>query len=310
MGWLSDYDVRIANLRTFHGSIMSTKTRIPLAIAIVTAALSAQSASRAEEPNQLRKALTFHASFDESADADKANGDAKVYTSETLKREKVRTGLPTDAVALAAGGRFGKCLSFSKKTPQLVFYRGADNIAYDKQSMNGAVSLWMELDPATELPAGYVDPLQITDKKWNDASLFLDFTQKNPRSFRLGVYSDFKFWNPTNRKFAEIPAEELPLVSLSKAPFQRKRWTHVAFTLSNFNSSKPGEAVLYIDGRQAGVLKGKQRFTWNPQDVVVMIGIYYVGRMDDLAIFDRTLTPAQIKEIGALPNGVRGLYEK
>ena len=68
-----------------------------------------------DEP-YLAEALLFHASFDDSADADLAKGDARIYTAKSLKRENMQAGLHTDAVSLdGKQGRFGGALSFTKK---------------------------------------------------------------------------------------------------------------------------------------------------------------------------------------------------
>src|SRR5688572_15688861 len=66
----------------------------------------------------LRAALTFHAAFDRTADADFARGDPRIHTAaERARRDTAATGLPTDdLVRLAPGeGRFGGALEFRKK---------------------------------------------------------------------------------------------------------------------------------------------------------------------------------------------------
>ena len=94
-------------------------------------------------------------------------------------------------------GRYGGSMRFvDPKAKAVVLYKGENNVAYASDGWSGSVSIWLQLDPAKDLAPGYSDPIQITDKKWNDASLFLDFTKDNPRDFRLGVFSDLAFWNP------------------------------------------------------------------------------------------------------------------
>jgi hypothetical protein len=153
----------------------------------------------------------------------------------------------------------------------------------------------MRLNPAEDLPPGFVDPLQITAKAWNDAAIFVDFTETNPRRFRLGVFSDYKFWNPTDRPWDAIPEGERPMVSVSDLPFSRDTWTHVAITFQGFNSADTeGDAVLYLDGKPRGRLPGARQFTWDPEKVAIVLGIYYVGRIDDFAIFNRALGRDQV----------------
>ena len=268
------------------------------------------SASQAQPPSALSKSLLFHASFDASANADFARGDARLYTAASLKRERVSPGLPGDAVQLdRRDGRYGGCLRFTKKTDQVVFFKGAANLPETGQTFQGSFSFWLRVSPADDLPAGYVDPLQITDKKWNDASFFVDFTKQTPRQFRLGVFSDYAFWNPRDRKLDDIPAGERPLITIVKPPFNRRVWTHVGVAFRDFNGPQPGIATLYLNGKAQGELRGRQRFSWKPDRLAILLGIYYVGQFDDLAVFDRALTATEMMRVTQLPAGIKSLAD-
>lgn len=277
-------------------------------IYICCALLFAPAVGHAQQ-SSLGDALLLHASFDKSADADLAKGDARIYTAKSLKREMVQAGLHSDAVSLSGNeGRYGGSLSFTKKSDQIVFFKGAGNLPSPEQDFQGSYSFWMRLTPDTDLPPGYVDPLQITDKKWNDASFFVDFTKETPRKFRLGVFSDYKFWNPKDRKWDDIPDDERPLVTVDKPPFSREKWTHVGITFGGFNGkNKDGQATLYLNGEAQGDVRRKQHFTWGKERLAIMLGIYYVGQIDDFAIFDRALNASEMKHVFALPNGIASL---
>jgi hypothetical protein len=69
----------------------------------------------------LRKALTFHASFDQVVDADFALGSKQLYTATSYKkREDAKPGLHhPDAQLVPGAGRFGGALKFAKKTRRL-----------------------------------------------------------------------------------------------------------------------------------------------------------------------------------------------
>ncbi len=265
--------------------------------------------ARAEQPATLVESLMLQASFDKSADAEYARGDKRIYTATTLKREKLQAGLHGDAVRWdPKGGRYGGSLVFVQKSPQVVFFKGGENLPTVQPGFAGAYCFWLRLDPEKDLPPGYVDPLQITDKKWNDASFFVDFTKETPRQFRLGVFSDIKFWNPNDRKWDDIPESERPLVSVKQPPFSRQSWTHVGITFRDFNKANmEGVATLYLNGKSQGDIRRKQHFTWRPQKLAIMLGIGYVGRIDDLAVFDRDLTATEIKQVFQLPNGIKSL---
>lgn len=258
----------------------------------------------------LRKALTFHASFDGKADADFALGDPKVYTTSTASLRDARPGITIPEIAIAAGqGKYGDALRWSKKVKPVLVYRADRNVAYDPRNFRGTVSFWLSLDPEKDLEPGYCDPLQLTDKKWDDACFFVDFSKDEvPRLFRLGVFADFKEWNPTKRKFDSIPDAERPMVVDRRHPFGKDRWTHVAFTFDGFNcGEETSVARFYLNGEFKGELKGKRTISWDLSKAFILLGYNYVGLYDDLAVFNRPLTADEIKKIGELKGGIRSL---
>ncbi len=262
----------------------------------------------------LGEALTFHASFDKSADADFARGDRRLHTSATGKIEDGKAGLARDDVTVREGkGRHGGALYFGKKGKPVVFFRAEKNVAYRRKDWSGTVSFWLSLDPDKDLEPGYCDPIQITDRKWNDRAFFVDFTRDDkPRHFRLGVFADFKTWNPKELKWEEFPESDRPMVVVKRTPFGRGEWTHVVMTFSGFNrAGKAGEASLYLNGELQGKLEGKpQIFSWEPAKTAVMLGLSYIGLFDDLAIFNRRLNPDEVRALYKLPGGVNSLPTK
>ena len=48
-------------------------------------------------------------------------------------------------------------------------------------------------------------------------------------------------------------------------------------------------------------------FEWDPAKVFLVLGAAYVGYQDDLAVFDRALTDAEVVAIYGLKNGIRDL---
>ncbi len=263
---------------------------------------------------RLRGALTFHAPFDGGVDAAFARGDGRLHTTPSGKPADAKPGLARDDVRIAPGeGVHGDALRFEKKSSAAVLYRAKGNVQYRERGWSGTVSMWLRLDPERDLEPGYCDPIQITDKKWNDASFFVDFTKDNPRDFRLGVFSDLAVWNPDGREWEAIPESERPMVTVKKHPFRSDRWVHVAFTFSGFNDGESGErkaatARLYLNGAPQGEITGKpQVFTWDPERTVIYLGLSYVGLFDDLAVFNRALEPAEIAALSTLPGGVAAL---
>jgi hypothetical protein len=262
---------------------------------------------------KIGSSLTFHASFDQGPNADLAFGDGTLQHAPSLsKQAEAKPGLPeTGEVQLTRGaGRFGDALRFTRKQSPMIFFRAARNVSYQRTNWSGTVSFWLSVDPAAELENGFCDPIQITPRAWNDAAFFVEFEKRAEGiPFRLGVYPDFKIWNPTNRKWEEIPMTEKPLATVPKPPFSRGKWTHVVFTFENFNTGRDdGSAQLYLDGALAAPLAPRrQTFTWDEEKSLIMLGLGYIGLWDELAIFDRALNPEEVAQLHHLKNGARDL---
>lgn len=92
------------------------------------------------------------------------------------------------------------------------------------------------------------------------------------------------------------------MVVVRQPPFQREKWTHVAWTFRNLNASdqSPGEATLYLNGKSVGQLKRPLQMDWDQDQTAVMLGIAYTGDFDELALFDRCLSAEEISRITSL----------
>ena len=291
-------------------------TKLTFAVAVATLALAAGCTcpfAGKQSTRSLRSALTFHASFDQGVNADFARGDRQLYTASSFNtRSNALPGLIASNVTVVARGegRFGDALHFTHKQAPLVFYKAPENVAYQTSQWSGTVSFWLQADPEGALPSGFSDPIQITPHAWNDAAFFVEFEKRQDIPFRLGVYADFKIWNPGNIKWEQIPAAEKPLLTVSKPPFKAGKWTHVVFTFENFNTGRPdGVARLYLDGIPHGEIPARtQTFTWDLATTVVQLGVGYVGKFDDLSIFNRTLTPSEVTTLFSLERGAATLH--
>jgi hypothetical protein len=252
----------------------------------------------------IRASTTFWASFDRGADADFAKGDKRIFTAASAKRDKVSPGLPQGDVEIAKGqGRGGSdALRFLKKSNRVVFFQAAGNIDYRKRDWSGTVSFWLSLDPHVDLGNWFCDPIQITEKAWNDGGLWVDFSKdERPKLFRLGVFADFKVWNPDNRDYEKMTPAERPMATAPNPVFARGKWTHVAIAFEKFNTGKPdGVAKLFLDGKLQGTVSGRnQQFTWNVDKAAIQLGMNYVGVFDDLSIYNRALSDAEIESLHA-----------
>jgi predicted neuraminidase len=276
---------------------------------VIVGLLAGAAIARADEwRDTWRGRMTFHASFDGSDDADHARGDARIYTAQNLELDQPLEGLRADAVQRRAGGRWGEALVFSDTTESVVFFYGKANVPHATEQWAMTISFWMRLDPDQDLKPGFADPLQITDKKWNDAALFVDFSKdERPRHFRLGVFADYPFWNPSDTPWDDIPEADRPMITVERPPFSRDEWTHVAITLERLNSQRPAAARLYLDGELQGEMVRPQRFTWDPDRLAIMLGLHYIGAIDDLAIFEGAMTADDITRLMKLEEGAKAL---
>lgn len=254
----------------------------------------------------LSKALTFYASYDSGVDADFALGDKTLYTRPKKKEaDSIQVGLHKEGVMLSMDkGKFGGALKFNDKKRGYIYYPSENNIAYSKKDWNGTVSFWLSLDPNNDLKPGFCDPIQITDVSYNDAAIWVDFTKDNPRVFRLGVIGDRDAWNPKPKgPDNENPIFIRQLPPVRNPPFGSGQWTHIAITFSHLNTDN-GEAKLYINGE----LKGKRSpikdpFTWELEKSNIYLGLSYIGLMDELTIFNRSLSRKEINDLYKLENG-------
>jgi hypothetical protein len=249
---------------------------------------------------QAKDALLFHASFDKGIDADFAKGDRRLYTAPTYKEpQSAKPGLDHPHVSIVQGvGKSGAALEFRRKDTRAVFYRADKNTAFQSKNWSGTISFWLSLDPETDLEPGFCDPIQVTDSAYNDSAIWVDFTKDDkPRHFRLGVFGDRESWNPTKMPDDKNPVFMNRLVVVKKYPFAKGRWTHVAITHSGLGSGE-GTATLYLNGEKQGEASMiGEAFSWDPAFAALRLGVNYVGRLDELKVFSRPLTQAEIRSL-------------
>ena len=282
---------------------------------ITCAALSFLAAECTAQPDiktPLREAIRFHASFDGHVDADFALGDSILYHAPSWDDRMQRTaGLPEEVTHIRNGGRYGDALEFDvRREPVIILFDAKRNVAYRDSTWSGTISFWLSLNPDEDLSPGFSDPLLITSRNWNDAALFVDFTRDDsPRHFRFAAFADEEVWNQPPREWDDVPISERPMIEVDNPPFDRGRWTHVVMTFEQFNTGQEnGKLTAYLDGEIIGTLEGReQTFTWDLDEAIIAIGLNYVGRFDDLALFDRALTHSEIETLYQLDGGAAAL---
>lgn len=260
----------------------------------------------------LKEALSLYVSFDKGVKADFSLGDPELYTVPNRKmRDSTKIGLHKPDIMRQYGkGKYGAGLVFTQRSSGNIYYASKNNIAYNKENWSGAISFWLSLDPATDLKPGYCDPIQITDVSYNDASIWVDFTKENPRDFRLGVIEDREAWNPNpNGPDNENPEFIKLLPAVSNPPFAKGKWTHVFINFQGLNT-KNGKASLYLDGELRGTRDAiSNPFTWDIERSNIYLGLGYIGLMDELAIFNRNMSPEEISYLYDLKNGLQSVLK-
>ncbi len=259
--------------------------------------------------NQLKDHVLFYSSFDEKLSADVAVGDAEIYTAENYKKAShAKSGLHSADVVLAKNkGITGDALHFKKANTAAIFYKAFKNVGYNSKSWSGTISFWLRLDPNKDLAPGYCDPICITDARYNDAALWVDFTDHDPRKFRFGALGDLEVWNPENKN-DEVKWKKRT-VTVNLPPFEKEKWTHIAITFSKVNTTTSG-LKLYLNGEHRGVIKDvNDPFTWEEEKGKIMLGLGYIGLMDELAVFNKPLNLKEVKTIFELKNGIKTLFK-
>ena len=253
----------------------------------------------------LRQDLTFHASFDESTEADFALGERELFTRTALNQPAAEEYDTEKIIIEPDSGKYGGALHFETVLPDghRVFYPASDNVAYsDNSPWGGTVSYWLNLELNTDLPRKFCDPVQFMNRRFNDAAIWQDFTGDTPRDLRVGMFPDGK----DNINTDKVPEEEQPVFRLKNPDFKRSEWRHIVITWDNINSGKQdGVCTVYLDGENIGRISGKtMRFTWDLDRTQINVGVNYIGLMDDLAIFNRALSEREVLYLHGLRNGI------
>jgi len=260
--------------------------------------------------HQLAESLRFASTFDAGTSADFAKGDPDIYTLPEYNKADLGTkGLQAAEVTIAKNqGVRGHALECKRKGRPAIYYKAPNNIRYDKSDWSGTISMWLSLNPDEDLAPGYTDPIQITDSGYDDAAFWVDFTNKNPRSFRMGVFGDVTEWNPEKIGPDENPAFQNRLVTAEGQPFSRASWTHVVLSFEGINTKK-GHASFYINGALQGSRQIPESFSWDLERAKIFLGLNFVGLIDEVAIFDKALSQKEIQQLHHVIGGLSSMID-
>ncbi len=280
-----------------------------LSILALASIAFAAPAAHAQTTADLARALTLHAPFDDDFNATFSRGEKTCYFR--LGKETA-PAKPNDELKLVPGaGRFGGALHFTKQGKSNPQFQDSGVLNYNDKNWSATVSIWLKLDPDKDLEPGYCDPVQIIGDEGKKGFIFMEWSKdETPRFFRYAIRPLFHLWNPTGVSWADLPFAKRPMVQVARAPFSREAWTHAVFTLENVNDkTKKPLGKLYLNGQLQGAIENWDlTLAWDPAKVLLVLGASYVGHMDDLSVFNRALTDAEVKLLHGLKNGARELY--
>lgn len=255
----------------------------------------------------LRDSLTFHASFDEAIRGDLGNG---VLTPSTrsgpladASQWVFRPGVDENVYRIARDkGVHAGCLEAVDVLPGKFgrfFFPAQGNVAFKPGGWAGALSCWINFNPDTMLKGPFCDPVQITQKGATNGGLWFDFNDDKPRSLRMGV---FPAAPPGSAPIKETDADA-PLIWVRKVGFQSGAWHHIAMTWANLDTGRAdARATLYIDGQERGSIKDRDlSMNWDLDKTGIYVAVNYIGLLDELALFDRSLSAKEVQELHANP---------
>jgi hypothetical protein len=273
---------------------------------IILLLLFAVSTLQAQGTDALRKAVTLYASFDKSPEADFARGMGVLSTRFNHETEQGKfvfeKGFDAKIYRIAKEkGIAGGALDPTDVLPRngRVYFPAKDHLAFKKGGWSGAVSVWCNTDPNTTLKTKFCDPIQITQKGANDGGIWFDFNDAKPRDMRMGVFPAIV----QGVKPATEADADAPMVRVPKVDWKAGQWHHVVLSWKNLDSGKADAvASMYVDGKHIGDVKDRPiAMGWDIDKAGIYVAVNYLGLLDELAVFERDLTAAEVKLLHEQP---------
>jgi hypothetical protein len=288
------------------------------ALGVLLMVVAPTPSSRADDAD-LRKAVTFYVSFDAAVEGDFGGGELTPSTRTNHKTEKgafvFEKGFPERAFRIASDkGISGGALEAVDVLPDngRIFFPAMGNIAYRKGGWGGALSMWVNHDPDTQLKTRFCDPVQITQKGAGDGAIWFDFNDAKPhRSLRMGAFPAVAAGKPQIQESREGFS---PMVWVDRPGLRMGEWRHVAIVWRNFDTGKnDARAALYIDGKLAGEIGEKDypiSMDWDLNKTGIYIAVNYIGLIDEFALFNRALTEYEITVLRTQPGVLSSLKRR
>jgi hypothetical protein len=258
-------------------------------------------------PESLLKAVTLYASFDEAVQADFARGEKTPGTRLNHETEAgqfvFQPGFDEKVFRVAAGkGVHGGALAPADVLPRngRIFFPAKGNIAFKPGGWSGAVSFWLNTDPNKLLKLPYCDPIQITHRGAGNGGIWFDFNDAQPRDARMGVFPAVA---PGEQGIKEDDANA-PLVRIKGVGFKEGQWHHVVLNWRNFDTGRADAvAELFVDGKSLGRIENRAiAMGWDVDKAGIYVAVNYLGLLDELFVFGRSLSEAEIGQLSREPS--------
>jgi hypothetical protein len=262
---------------------------------------------RADEA-AVRKAVTFYASFDEAVVGDFGGGDLKPgmrYPHPTEKGKfTFEKGIDATVLKVAKGkGIIGGAFEATDVVPKngWLHFPVKGNLAVKNGGWSGSLSVWCNTDPNRLIKSKFCDPVQITQKGYDNGALWFDLNDaKPPRDLRFGAFTA----RPDGKKAVPESDPKAPLIRHPGVAWKAGEWHHVVLTFKNLDTGNPdAHTALYIDGKRIGEVKDQAiAMDWDLEKAMVYLSLGYVGLLDEFALFDRALTAEDVALLHTKPD--------
>jgi len=86
--------------------------------------------------------------------------------------------------------------------------------------------------------------------------------------------------------------------------FKSGDWRHVVLAWKNFDTGRSdAHSALYIDGKLIGEISGRDiGMDWDLDKTGICVAVNFIGLLDEIALFNRALTPAEIANLHKRPD--------
>jgi hypothetical protein len=259
--------------------------------------------------DDLRKAVILYASFDEAAKADIAGGqttlDTRFGPPGEFEKYVFEKGFNEKVFRIAKdGGISGGALEVVDVLPNngRVFFPAKGNLPFDPKGWEGSLSVWCKTDPNKLLKTTFCDPIQITEKGANNGGLWIDFNNAKPRDMRHGAFPAVA----AGEKPIAEDDPKAPLVQVGKVDWQADAWHHVVLAWSGLDTGKNAVSKIFIDGKLIGEIRDRPlAMQWDLDKTGIYVGVNYIGLLDELTIFRRSLTAEEIVQLHREPGWMK-----